>query len=319
MVMASTTFAPGYRTYWHVPARSRAGEHEGDMEGTTHAATGMLAGAGIGLLLHAGGHHHGIIVWEDAAQDVLFGMVTAGMALLPDADHPRASFAYSAGFISRGLSHLVAVLFGGHRAGMHSLAGVALFTALAQTGAVWVPGVWVKVATGAVVAMLIAAGLSATGFARGWTALASGALAAYAVLHFVPGGLWWMVALGMSIHIAEDMCTGHGVALLWPVYRGRIGGDGRQPAKSRQPPGAARPVKRRENDDWQGADFGPSRGPGRQPGGPPPPARVPGPRPFRDRQVGSRRKLSRRAGLGDAVRRLPGRGPRVVPASGGCE
>ena len=235
MSMASTTFAPYPRTVHYVPRVSRAGEHRGDMEGTTHAATGMLAGAGIGLLLHAGGHHHGVIVWEDAAQDVLFGMVTAGMALLPDADHPKASFAYSAGFISRGLAHLVSVLFGGHRAGMHSLFGVALFTLLAETGAVWTTGPWPKVAVGAVIAMLIAAGLGATGFARGWTALGIGALAAYAVLHFVPGELWWMVALGMGIHIAEDLCTGHGTALLWPVFRHRIGGDGRQPAGSRSP------------------------------------------------------------------------------------
>jgi len=124
------------------------------------------------------------------------------------------------------------------------------------------------VATGAVVAMLIAAGLGATGFARGWTALGIGGLSAYAVLHFVPGALWWMVALGMSMHIAEDMCTGHGVTLLWPVYRKRIGGDGRQPAKSRQPartrpagqrPGSHRPAGRPAQDDdgWQGADFGP--------------------------------------------------------------
>jgi hypothetical protein len=69
------------------------------------------------------------------------------------------------------------------------------------------------------------------------------------VLHFVPGELWWMVALGMSLHIAEDMCTGHGVTLLWPVYRHRIGGDGRQPAGSRAPakrrPAGNRPSSQR--------------------------------------------------------------------------
>lgn len=211
------------------------------MEGTTHAATGMLAGVGIGLLLHAGGRHHGAAVAGDVAQDLLFGMVTAGMALLPDADHPKASFAYSAGFVSRGLSHLVSVLFGGHRAGMHSIFGVALFTLLAQAGAVWVHGTWPRVAVGAVLAMLIAAGLNATGFARGFTALGIGALAGFAVLHFVPGELWWMVALGMSIHIAEDLCTGHGTALFWPVLRHRVGGDGRQPAGSR----SRRPAVRR--------------------------------------------------------------------------
>lgn len=238
--MASTVFEPGYRTYWHVKTRSSAGEHEGDMEGTTHAATGMLAGAGIGLLIHAGAHHHGALLAEDIGTDLLFGAVTAGLALLPDADHPKASFAYSAGFVSRGLSHLASVLFGGHRAGLHSLFGVALFTLLAQWGAVWSHGLYPHIAVGAVLAMLIAAGLGATGFARGWTALAIGGIAAYAALHFVPGELWWMVALGMSIHIAEDMCTGHGVTLLWPVYRKRIGGDGRQPAKSRQRPGRVR-------------------------------------------------------------------------------
>ena len=258
--MTAAVIESGYRTSYYVKRRDRSGEHEGDMEGTTHAATGFLAGTGIGLLVHASSHPVGhLAVAHNIGIDLLFGAVGAGLALLPDADHPKASFAYSAGFVSRGLSHLMAVVFGGHRAGMHSLFGMALFSLATEAGAVWFPNLYSLAAVAVVLAMTTGAGLAATGFAKhGLTALFWGAVLAGLAVWAVRGDLWWLVLLGMGLHIAEDMCTGHGVTLLWPFYLKRIGGDGKQPARSRQrKPVVQRPAPA-EDDGWQGQDFGPN-------------------------------------------------------------
>jgi membrane-bound metal-dependent hydrolase YbcI (DUF457 family) len=194
------------------------------VEGTTHASTGVLLGAGVALLLHAGAGH-GVPAWHGAATDVLFGLVTGGFALLPDADHPKASFARAAGPLSHGISHLVAVLTGGHRKGMHSLPGVAVIALLVQFCAVWHPTHWTLGILAGLMAICIAAGLGATGFARhGLTALLWGGIVAGLAVHFIRADLWWLAALGMALHIIEDMFTGHGVALLWPLTRRRFGG-----------------------------------------------------------------------------------------------
>jgi membrane-bound metal-dependent hydrolase YbcI (DUF457 family) len=241
----ATATVPGYRTSYTVKQRSRAGEHEGDMEGTTHAATGFLLGAGIGLLTSAGHAHGALAVTEGVGHDVLYGVLTAGFALLPDADHPKATFAYAAGWLSHGISHLVAVLFGGHRQGMHSLFGVGVAAAGTAACTLWWPNHWALGCLAGFLAICIAAGLAATGFVRrpAERLLAGCALAAVAVV-YVRGDLWWLVALGMALHIFEDEFTGHGCALLWPFTSRRFGGDGRQMAKGRKRPAPRRPVTR---------------------------------------------------------------------------
>jgi membrane-bound metal-dependent hydrolase YbcI (DUF457 family) len=237
--MATTTAVP-YRTSYTVKARSRAGEHEGDMEGTTHASTGFLLGAGVTLLATAAGAH-GTPVADGIGRDLLYGALTAGFALLPDADHPKASFAYAAGPLSHGISHLVAVLFGGHRQGMHSLAGIGVVALAAESGAVWWPNRWALAGLAAFIAICVAAGLSATGFARrpGRALLAGCLLAGLAAAEpSVRPDLWWLAAMGMALHILEDLYTGHGTALAWPLTNRRYGGDRRQPA-------ARRPARKR--------------------------------------------------------------------------
>jgi membrane-bound metal-dependent hydrolase YbcI (DUF457 family) len=207
----------------------------GTVDGSTHAATGFLAGAGIGIL-STWGHLHGAAAWEGAGHDVLLGFVTAGLALLPDADHPQASFAYAAGGLSHGVSHLLSVLFGGHRAGMHSVFGVGLFSLLAALAGIAFPNRWALGVMAALLAICITAGLRATGFARRkGGALLAGCILAGVAVALVRGELWWLVILGMGLHIFEDEFTGHGCALLWPFSRHRIGGDGGQPAKDRAP------------------------------------------------------------------------------------
>jgi membrane-bound metal-dependent hydrolase YbcI (DUF457 family) len=272
----ATATAPGYRTAYTVRAKDRSGEHEGDMEGTTHAATGLLLGAGLGLLTSTP-HAHGIAVAGNIGHDLLYGALVAGFALLPDADHPKATFAYSAGALSHGASHLVAVLFGGHRQGFHSLFGIGLMALVTASCADWWPNRWALGGLALFIAVCVVAGLKATGFLTHGghgrnrhhgslrRALTGCGIAALAVVYARPD-LWWLVAAGMALHILEDEFTGHGCALFWPVSRKRFGGDGRQLA------GRPSPLGRRPKSGYQKAKARaqrapaapkPSAGPGR--------------------------------------------------------
>jgi len=236
------------------------------VEGATHAATGLVLGMGVGLLTSVP-HAHGIQVADNIGRDLLFGLVTGGAALLPDSDHPQASFAHSAGPLSHGISHVVAVLFGGHRQGMHSLAGIGLMALVTEALGVWLYPSHVALGIlAALLAMCTAAGLAATGFARhGLEALLLGCGVAAVAVVYARHDLWWLVAMGMALHILEDEFSGHGCALFWPVSRKRVGGDGQQPAPARRngrrsgSQGQRRPV----------AQPAPSRPSSRRPGQPP--------------------------------------------------
>jgi len=202
------------------------------MEGATHAASGVIAGTAMGFITHAGpwspaelaGHAFPALPLR-AGHIALYAAALGGLALLSDADHPDASFAHAAGPVSMGISHLVTVLFGGHRQGMHSVPVLALWALLTQTLAVWAPTQGGRAFIGVFLVICIAAGLRATGFARSaFGALLAAALVAWCALKFDPGALWWLFALGMALHITEDEFTGHGCALWWPFSRRRVGG-----------------------------------------------------------------------------------------------
>jgi membrane-bound metal-dependent hydrolase YbcI (DUF457 family) len=213
------------------------------MEGTTHAATGILAGAGAGVLLHAGLPH-----------DALYGVLAGGLALLPDADHPKASFAYAAGPVSKGTAHLVTWLFGGHRQGMHSIPVTLTWVLATEVLAVWVP---TRAGMGFIaffLAFCVAAGLRATGITRhASVALVAGCGIAGAAMWFDPGALWWLFALGMGLHIAEDETTGHGCALWWPFSRRRVGGH-HDTGRNRRDAPARRQAPRRAPAQGKGTD-----------------------------------------------------------------
>jgi membrane-bound metal-dependent hydrolase YbcI (DUF457 family) len=207
------------------------------MDGATHAATGFLAGLAVTLPLTYCSHQSGAPLAEHLGRDFLSGLAAGAFALLPDADHPQASFARSADFISRGVSGFIAAVSGGHRNGMHSFAFGVPLTALACAAAcLWAPGLYPHLALGALLTLCVTAALVCTGFRkRGLRSLAYGLAFSAAAVHWIGPDLWWLAVLGMTVHIAEDETTGHGCALLWPLYPKRIGGDGKQPAQRRKP------------------------------------------------------------------------------------
>jgi len=91
----------------------------------------MVVGALAGLATLPARRHGADAGFEAVAHCALFGLATAGLALLPDSDHHDASFAHAAGPLSWVIAHVVGLLFGGHRYGMHSIPGTALVAALA--------------------------------------------------------------------------------------------------------------------------------------------------------------------------------------------
>lgn len=200
------------------------------LEGSSHAAIGFVAGIGIGLL--TAGAHRGDTATADAIiRDLLFGFTAAGLSLLPDSDHPDASFAHAGGALSHVVSNVVALLFGGHRQGMHSIFGVALMCLVVASCSLWWPNHWALGGLALLLAVCIAAGLNATRRRRRpLDSFLWGCVLAGLAVWVVRGDLWWLCALGMALHIGADELTGHGCALFWPISRRRFGGDGHQPA-----------------------------------------------------------------------------------------
>ncbi|GAA1128502.1 metal-dependent hydrolase [Citricoccus alkalitolerans] len=153
-------------------------------------------------------------------------VVAAGAALLPDADHRRASIAHSLPPVSEWICAAVGRSAGGHRNGTHSLLGLAVFTLLA----------WLL----ALLAMPTAAGTVQVGAGLGTVLLASFAvkaltfmpdraqrapwlfavpLGAMTALGFGDQGSWFVlaVAVGAAAHIAGDMLTDGGCNPFWPL------------------------------------------------------------------------------------------------------
>jgi membrane-bound metal-dependent hydrolase YbcI (DUF457 family) len=153
-------------------------------------------------------------------------LVCAGAALLPDADHHSGTIAHSLPPVSEGVTRIVATVSGGHRAGTHSILGIAVFTAIA-----WVAGLLtirteafgdVLIGPGVMAVLLIAFALRALRLTRNgrvWPWTTSLTLAGLVAV-FAPEEWYWMpfcVGLGCAVHVLGDLVTTNGVPLLWPL------------------------------------------------------------------------------------------------------
>ncbi|MDO5742864.1 MAG: metal-dependent hydrolase [Micrococcaceae bacterium] len=154
-------------------------------------------------------------------------MVCAGAALLPDADHRRATIAHSLPPVSNAICAGIGEVSGGHRNGTHSLAGIAVFTAMA-----WVLGLWtmqtssfglVYPGAGLLAVLLVSFALKALKFIPDSMAKLPWIISIPAgifVAVFSPDEQNWLVlavAVGCAIHVAGDMLTVGGCNLLWPI------------------------------------------------------------------------------------------------------
>ncbi len=211
------------------------------MMGGHHAATG--AAAWIALTTNfrlPTGALSGHIGWLPEVIPLGFGlleqsplagvagaMVCAGAALLPDADHRRATIAHSLPPVSNAICAGIGEVSGGHRNGTHSLIGIAAFTALA-----WVLGLWtmqtpslglVYPGAGLLAVLLVSFALKALKFIPDSMAKLPWLISVPAgifVAVFSPDEQNWLVlavAVGCAIHVAGDMLTVGGCNLLWPI------------------------------------------------------------------------------------------------------
>ena len=156
---------------------------------------------------------------------VIGALVTAGAALLPDADHHNGTIAHSAGPLSHSIASVAEHMSGGHRHGMHSLLAVAGFTVGTVLAGHWhatVPVLgYIPAGSALIFLALIAFASKALRLSRGgivklW---APAIVIAAAVLHFAPEQMAWLpisVMVGVIIHLLGDMLTVGGVPVLWP-------------------------------------------------------------------------------------------------------
>jgi membrane-bound metal-dependent hydrolase YbcI (DUF457 family) len=153
-------------------------------------------------------------------------LVTAGAALIPDADHHNATIAHALPPLSNAMCTGVGAISGGHRHGTHSILGIAVFVAIAWLAGLWTmtvdlfgtiyPGAGILsvllVAFAAKALKIIPDRLQKSPWAVG---LGVGAFIAL----FAPQEQSWFpiaVGVGVIVHIAGDVMTTGGCNLVWP-------------------------------------------------------------------------------------------------------
>jgi len=154
-------------------------------------------------------------------------IVTAGAALLPDADHRHASIAHSLPPLSNMMCIQVGKISGGHRHGTHSILGVAVFVMIAMLAGMWTVA-WEPFGTiypgaGLITVLLASFAAKALKFIPDtmqkfpWVVgLGMGVF----ITFFAPQEQFWFplaIGLGAAVHILGDMLTTGGCNLLWPL------------------------------------------------------------------------------------------------------
>lgn len=169
----------------------------------------------------------GMGLWGISPIGIVTGaLVTAGAAMLPDADHHNATIAHSLPPLSNVMCAGIGKLAGGHRHGTHSIVGIAAFVFVA-----WLAGLWAYDLTGfgtiypgagILSVLLVAFAAKALKIIPDsmrkspWVVgLAIGAF----ITFFAPQEQGWFpvaMGLGVIVHILGDMMTTEGCNLAWP-------------------------------------------------------------------------------------------------------
>ncbi|MGK3708657.1 metal-dependent hydrolase [Arthrobacter sp. IK3] len=210
------------------------------MMGSHHAACGAAAWVALTTQIHVdlsalteklgwggAGFDIGLGLLEVSPVGVITGaLVTAGAALLPDADHHNATIAHSLPPLSNAMCAGIGKISGGHRHGTHSIIGIIAFVAAA-----WIAGLW-TIETDLFGTIFPGAGLMSVllvSFAAKalkiipdrmrkspWAVgLAVGAF----ITLFAPEEQFWFplaMGIGVIVHILGDMMTTGGCNLAWP-------------------------------------------------------------------------------------------------------
>lgn len=154
-------------------------------------------------------------------------IVTAGAALLPDADHRHATIAHSLPPLSNMMCRSIGKLSGGHRHGTHSILGLAAFVLVAVLAGMWTltvePFGLIFPGAGAL-AVLVGAFTAKTlkvipDTMRKFPWILGLAVGAFVTLNSPQEQYWFPLAvgLGVAVHIVGDILTTGGCNLLWPI------------------------------------------------------------------------------------------------------
>jgi membrane-bound metal-dependent hydrolase YbcI (DUF457 family) len=181
--------------------------------GRTHAISGLVTGTTAGLyVLHL-----------PLTGTVALAGLTAGAAVLPDLDHPKATLARSFGFLTAAFAWLVGKISGGHRWGTHSIIGVGIFTGLAVAAVHWRADMAGRIGLAVLLSLIIAGALYALRI--GGHLADAIALIAAAVMTATGAGLSLVAVatgLGCATHVFADGLTDEGVPLAYPFSRYRV-------------------------------------------------------------------------------------------------
>lgn len=155
--------------------------------------------------------------------DLILGtFLTAGAALLPDADHPDGTIAHVLGPISYYLCKFISWISGGHRHATHSFAFVAAISYGTWAGEHWI-GRWFTLG---LVFFLLALAVRALhlcppgeGIEAWGTIVILAAAGTFAMDHWISDKPVWLpfsVGLGALVHLIGDCLTDRGCRLFWP-------------------------------------------------------------------------------------------------------
>ena len=194
------------------------------MMGTSHATSGAL-----GWLL--------IAPPLAAATDTTLSIpvlaagtiVTAGAALLPDLDHPKATIAYTLGPVTHGLAKATNLIFGGHRQGTHTLlfaigAGLVTFAASKFSDVAMILIMFAMSALAIRALHLVPPRTSHN--VKGLVVAAEAGAITWLLWQYSPGDwslfLGFAVFLGCFLHCVGDTCTPEGVPWFRPMTKKRF-------------------------------------------------------------------------------------------------
>lgn len=186
--------------------------------GHTHALSGLVTGAAVGLFAtHVRIGHIGIGHLTPGHLAIFVGL-TAGAAVLPDIDHPNSSLAHAFGFLTGSFAWLVGKISGGHRHLTHAILGVAGFTVLAWLAVKFRHDIGGKIALALFLALIFAGGLYALSVhGHGADVLAIAGAIVMVLTGFALSLVAIAVCLGCVTHVLGDMLTEEGCPLLYPL------------------------------------------------------------------------------------------------------
>lgn len=193
------------------------------MLGHSHATSGALAFATAATVVPVGVIELVQGPARISAMELVLGtLITAGAALLPDIDHPKATIAQALGPVTYSLSQVVSKISGGHRQATHSLlfvlaAGWATWAGQHFLGRYFSLGViFFMLALGVRALHLSPSGDSLRAYGPCILVAAGGTVLMDRWLPDTPRWLPFAIGVGCLIHLIGDCLTDRGCPLLWP-------------------------------------------------------------------------------------------------------